>query len=91
MIKINEEYFINADSQNYILQKKTKVKDPESKNFGQEIYLNLGYYSTLDSCINGIIKNETRNFISKNNIKSLEDLQKYIKKLEKDIVIKEKI
>ena len=91
MIKINDKYFINADSKSYILQEKTTVKDKESKNYGQEVYINLGYYVTLNSCINGIIKNETRNYISKDNIKSLEDLQKYIKKLEKDIVIKEDI
>jgi hypothetical protein len=47
---------------------------------GKEIYKDLGYYTTIESCINGILKTLTREFISKEEINNLNDLQKEIKK-----------
>lgn len=91
MVKINEKYFISADSNNYILQEKSTVKDKESKNFGQDVYTSLGYYQSLEGVLNGVLKNETRLFLNKSEINSLIELKEYIKQLEKDIVIKENI
>ena len=55
MVKINERFYINADTNCYKLQEKTTVQDENSKNFGQEVFKDLGYYSTLESCLNGIL------------------------------------
>ena len=82
MIKINDEYYINANSHCYILQRFGIVQDKESKNYGKEAYENLGYYPSLEGAINGLIKYETRKFISKEDTNTLKDLQKEIKKIE---------
>ena len=74
MIKITDRFYINASSTCYTLQEKTTVKDEQSKNYGQEIFKDLGYYTTLESCLKGFLKAVTREFISKeekNNVNEL--------------------
>jgi hypothetical protein len=78
MIKINDRYYINANSNCYTLQEKTKIQDKESKNYGKEIYKDLGYYVTIESLLNGVLKKETREYISKEEENSLKDLRKFI-------------
>lgn len=43
MLKINEKYYIDNDSCNYILLEKNIVKDEKSKNYGKEAYKNVAY------------------------------------------------
>ena len=50
----------------------------KSKNFGQELFRDLGYYTTIESCIKGILKTTTREFISKGTENDLKDLLKFI-------------
>ena len=38
MVKITDRFYINATANCYSLQEKTKIKDKNSKNFGQDIY-----------------------------------------------------
>lgn len=74
MIKVTDRFYINANSKNYILQEKTKVQDENSENYGKEVFKELGYYITLESCLKGIIKITTREFISseaENTVKEL--------------------
>jgi hypothetical protein len=78
MIKINNRYYINANSNCYTLQEKTKIQDKESKNYGKEIYKDLGYYVTIESLLNGVLKKETREYISKDEENSLKDLKQFI-------------
>lgn len=83
MIKINERYYINANSNCYVLQEKTKIQDKESKNYGKEIYKDLGYYVTIENLLNGVLKKETREYISKETENNLKDLKEFIKEKEK--------
>lgn len=46
MIKITDRFYINANSNCYVLQEKTTVQDENSKNYGQEVFKDLGYYTT---------------------------------------------
>ena len=82
MIKITDRFYINANSNCYILQEKTTVQDVESKNYGKEIFRELGYYSTLESCLKGFLKATTREFIGKEQENSLQELINEIKKTE---------
>lgn len=82
MIQVTNRFYITANSNCYTLQEKTTIKDTESPNYGQEIFKDLGYYSTLESCLNGILKTKTREYISKDEINSIQDLQRQIKKAE---------
>ena len=38
MIKIDENFYIDADDNCYTLKEKTKVKDKKSKNYGEEAW-----------------------------------------------------
>ncbi len=79
MIKVTDRFYINANSNNYILQEKTKVQDEKSENFGKEVFKDLGYYSSIESCLRGIFKTVTREYISRKDENSIEDLIKQIK------------
>lgn len=85
MIKVTDRFYINANSNCYILQEKTKVQDVKSENYGNEIYKDLGYYTTLESCLQGILKTVTREFISKNEESSIKELLAQIK-LQNDFI-----
>lgn len=74
MIKVTDRFYINANSNNYILQEKTKVQDENSENYGKEVFKDLGYYTTLESCLKGIIKTTTREFISSDEENSVKEL-----------------
>lgn len=80
MIKVTDRFYINANANNYILQEKTKVQDENSKNYGQEIFKDLGYYTTLESCLKGILKTVTREYISRKEESSISELLRQIKK-----------
>ena len=79
MIKVTDRFYIDADTKNYVLKEKTTVQDTESQNYGKEVFKDLGYYQTIESCLNGILKTTTREFISKNEINTIQDLKSYIK------------
>lgn len=83
MIKIDDRFYINATTNCYSLQEKTTIKDEKSKNFGQELFRDLGYYTTIEDCLNGFLKVKTREYISKETINTIQDLKKEIKKLQK--------
>ena len=80
MIKINDRFYIDADTSCYKLQEKTTVQDETSKNFGQEVFKDLGYYTTLESCLNGILKTLTREYIGKDTINTIKELQEQVNK-----------
>ena len=79
MIKITDRFYINANSKNYILQEKTTVQDTESENYGKEVFKELGYHSTLESCLKGFLKATTREFIGKEQENTLQELLRQIK------------
>lgn len=74
MIKINDKYYINANSHCFTLQEKVVVKNTDSNNYGKEVYNDLGYYTTLDSCLKGVLKYETRNFVGQKTVNSIQEL-----------------
>ena len=85
MVKITDRFYINADTNCYKLQEKTTIQDENSKNFGQEVFKDLGYYTTLESCLNGILKTLTREYIGKDNINTIKELQEQVKKTDEFI------
>lgn len=85
MVKITDRFYIASDSNCYKLQEKTTIQDENSKNFGQEIFKDLGYYTTLESCLNGILKTLTREYIGKDNINTIKELQEQVKKTDEFI------
>ena len=79
MIKVTDRFYINASSNCYTLQEKTKLQDEKSQNFGKEIFKDLGYYTTLESCLQGILKTITREFIAQEQENSIKELLTQVK------------
>ena len=80
MIKITDRFYINATTNYYTLQEKTTVQDENSENYGKEIYKDLGYYTSIENCLQGILKTTTREFISQEQENTMQDLIKEIHK-----------
>ena len=92
MIKVTDRFYINASSNCYTLQEKTTVQDEKSQNYGKEIFKDLGYYTTLENCLQGILKTTTREFIAQEQENSIKELliqvkmqSEFLKNLELDI------
>ena len=56
MIKINEKFCIDSDENQFVLKEISKVQDEKSKNYGQETFIVLGYYGTLEQSLSGLEK-----------------------------------
>lgn len=78
MIKITDDYYLDADSRNYILRKRTVNQDETSKNFGEEKYSDEGYYVSIESAVKGLITLLTREYISKKTLNTIEELKNEI-------------
>lgn len=79
MIQIDDKFFIDADSNSYTLKEKDKIQDKKSKNYGEEVFRDRGYYVTLEGVLNGYLKAQTREFVQ-NNETDIKELIKEIKK-----------
>lgn len=79
MIKIDDKFYIDADSNSYTLKEKDKIQDKKSKNYGEEVFRDRGYYVTLEGVLNGYLKAQTREFVQ-NNETDIKELIKEIKK-----------
>lgn len=79
MIKITDRFYITANANCYTLQEKTKVQDENSKNYGQEVFKDIGYYTTLEQCLKGILKTTTREYVGADREKSIHELIGFIK------------
>lgn len=82
MIKVTDRFYIDANTNCYVLKEKTIVQDENSKNYGQEVLKDLGYYTSLESLLKGILKTTTREYIFKQGERSIQDLIKEIKRTE---------
>ena len=83
MIKVTDRFYIDANTNCYVLKEKAIVQDKNSKNYGQEIFKDTGYYTSLESCLKGILKTSTREFIARREENSIQDLIEELKKAEK--------
>lgn len=79
MIKVTDRFYINASSNCYVLQEKTTVQDTKSENFGKEIFKDLGYYITIENCLQGILKVITKEFIAQEQENSIKELLMQVK------------
>lgn len=83
MIKINDEYYIEADTNNYMLKQVHFVKTKEGKEERQD--LTIGYYATIDVALKGYLKHKSRDIVSKKDFESIDKYLKYIEKLDKEL------
>lgn len=81
MVKIDDEYLINANESCYTLEKISTIEDISSQNYGKETRTIQGYYTTIESALNGYIKVKTRKYISKDTENNMQELLSEIKNL----------
>ena len=79
MIKVYDNYYINADSNCYTLNEYVGKNKKD-----EDTYKTLGYYTTIEDCFRGINKKEIRNYIAKNDI-DIKELIEELKRLENKI------
>ena len=85
MIKIDNEYIINANESCYTLEKIGQVEDTESQNYGKETKTIQGYYTTIENALNGYIKVKLRKYVSSETENTLKELLQQIRDLQKFI------
>ena len=74
MIKIDEEYILNANESCYTLETMSTVQDTESKKYGKETRTIQGYYTSIENALKGYIKAKTRKYISSETTNTLNEL-----------------
>ena len=82
MIKVTDRFYIDANTNCYVLKEKTTIQDKNSKNYGQEVLKDLGYYTSLESLLNGILKITTREYIARDEERNIKELIEEIKRVE---------
>lgn len=83
MLKINEKYYLDSDSVQYILMEKSTVKKEDSKNYGKEAFKTVGYYGTLESLKVALLEKEIKdNLELLNNIDRVIEIKNELKKVE---------
>lgn len=85
MIKIDEKYLINANESCYTLERKTKIKDPNSKNYGKEVNEIEGYYTSIDGALNGYLKIKMRKYISSEEENTIQEAIKQLENLRLEV------
>lgn len=87
MVKIDDKFYVDADSNSYILKEKDKVRDKKSKKYGEDVFKDRGYYVSLEGALNGYLKVQTRDYIKNNDVgvkdllKEIKEQTKFVKKL----------
>ena len=87
MVKINEKYYMDADSRNYTLKETAIIKSKDGTE--TEGFKELGFYTNLECLCNGVIKTELRTYIKESENATIEDLLNKLKEIES--FIKEKL
>lgn len=85
MIKIDEEYIINANESCYTLETTSTIQDINSKNYGKETRTIQGYYTSIEGALKAYLKFKTREYVALVDKKTIYDLMDYIKDLEKQV------
>lgn len=73
-VRINARWHLKTDEYCYHLCEVAKVRDKESKNYGQEIYKHTTYHSTIKAVLKHIREQETKS--------NLDDFDKFVENIE---------
>ena len=83
MIQINDKYFIDANSNNYILKEKIVTENEDGEK--TENLSPVGYYPTVTGALQGLLKKEFRKYVGKKTTNSITEAIKEFERLEKEI------
>ena len=64
MIQINEDYTLSADDMNITLHQRKVNQKEGTKNYGNEYYSVIGYYSSVEALLKALINKQIQLSIS---------------------------
>ena len=67
MIRVTDKYGIDFDSDNYILVN-IGVRGEKSKKKGEEFQRTVGYYTSLESVLEAIVRRTEKDYLSKEDM-----------------------
>ena len=85
MLRITETIFITADDSNFMVKELSTIKKSDSSNFGSCKETPLGYYSTLDGAVTGVLQILLRRKLAKKEVVVLKDVIADLNKIYLDI------
>lgn len=85
MVKINDKIYLDADSNCYMIKIQIAEDTEENRAKKVQLYDNYGYYVSLESAIKGLITYFTREYLSKKDKNTLNDLLEEIKRIREHI------
>lgn len=80
IITINEKYRIITDEYNFMLQQR-KIKK-KGKNPGQEVWVTIGYYATIECAYNGAITHG----LMREDLEGVKQVIDYLEKIHQEII-----
>lgn len=86
MIRINEKYYIGADKLNIILKEKTIIKDTKSKNFGNEVLTDVGFFMNVESALSSIYDKSTKYKLNKEEKISIKEAIDSFKSIKNELM-----
>jgi uncharacterized protein (DUF927 family) len=87
IIKLSEDYGIGSDEFNIILYQRKVNQREDTKNFGKEYYSVIGYYSSVESLLKGLINKQIQiNLAEQTTLESLvNSVETYVNLLKNDV------
>lgn len=87
IIKLSEDYGIGSDEFNIILYQRKVNQKEDTKNFGKEYYSVIGYYSSVESLLKGLINKQIQiNLAKQTSLESLKNsVETYVNLLRDDV------
>lgn len=79
-IQLDKDFRMTSDPKNLVLEKRSEIINKEDEST-REIWVNDGYYSSLNGLLNGYMKKS----IMKSSAETLEELAEDIKRIEENI------
>jgi hypothetical protein len=89
MIKLKDDYYLDADANSIMLKKdmhnvRTRTR-PDGKQVEQSDFSVIGYYASVENALNGFVQEEVKDKIRNSNSSDFKDFLKDIKILLNDI------
>lgn len=68
MIRIDKDYFINVDANNYIPSVDLHRKKKDKKGNLVDDYIVIGYFNTLSEAVKGCLEYQAKKYLSENDM-----------------------
>ena len=86
MIRINEKYYVDCDSYQFIVGEIYRVKDKESKNFGKEQFKATSFHGNAEHVVNKLLDLGLKNYIDTSDFGAVLAYMQNVKSSVKNII-----